>query len=131
MLALLALLLLAFALAGRVRLLPASSLLLGAGYAIVLLARGLPLLAAPLYGSGMLLVCELGYASLEPRRQREERGARSIGWLLALAGGAPAVASLPLAASLVQGPAGTGAELSAAAIAVLIAAVPAVLVHRR
>jgi hypothetical protein len=131
LLGLLGLLLLAFALGGAARLVPWGVTLLGAAYVVVLTAQGEPLLVAPAYGAGLLLVAECAYAALELRRGPDERPLLRAGWIAAATLAAAAVASLPVVAAGVQGPSGLGAAVAAVVLAVLLAAPPAGMRSRR
>lgn len=92
------------------------------------LVRSEPLLAAPLYGAGLLLVSEAAYGSRELRRGRDERPARRLAWIVAVAATA---AFVSVVAVVVRGPAGLSAELAAVALVLLLAPPPALLLVRR
>jgi hypothetical protein len=118
------------ALGGLVGAAPWALGVLASGYVLVLLAQGEPVVAAPFYGAGLLLVAELTYASRELARGAEEAPERRLVWLAAVAAGSLAVATLPVAATAVSPPTGTAAEVVAAVAAVLLVAAPALVLRR-
>jgi len=129
-LGLLGLAVLLLALGGIVRLLPWSIAFIALEYALVLLLRGEPLLAAPFYGAGLLMVGEAGYGSLELRRGRREKLKGRLAWLAIVAIAAFSVALLPVIASGINGPVGLGAEAAGIAIALGLTGVAPYLVNR-
>jgi hypothetical protein len=129
-LGLLGLALLLLALAGAVRLLPWSIALIAFEYVLVLLLRGEPLVVAPFYGAGLLVVGEAGYGSLELRRGREEESVRRLAWLAVVALAAFAVAVLPVIATRIKGPVGIAAEVAGIAFVLGLAGVAPYLANR-
>jgi hypothetical protein len=129
-LGLLGLVLIAVALAGFPAFVPWALMLLGLEFAVVDLARDVPLEAAPFEGAGLLLAAELTYAARELARGPEERPARRAVWLLAVGAGALAVAFVPVVATTVSSPSGFAAELVAVFAAVALLTAPALLARR-
>ena len=117
------------ALAGFVDLVPWSVALAAVGFVVIDSARTEPILAAPVYGAGLLLVAELAYASRELARGREELPWRRVARLVAVTAAAFAAASLPALATGFSPPSGVAVSLVALAAAALLLA-PSILLLR-
>jgi len=123
------LVLLALSLAGFPRLVPWSLAAVATWFVVVDSARSEPVLVAPLFGAGLLLVAELAYASRELARGPEERAGRRAARLAVVTAVALAVASVPAVATGLAPPSGVAASLVAlAASAALL--LPPLLVLR-
>ena len=116
---------------GTLGLLPWSLAAIGVEYAVVDIARGEPLVTAPLYGAGLLLTAELAYASRELARGREENASRRVPWLLGVAVGGLGAALVPVGAAGISAPSGFGAGLVALVFSAALLAGPAVLLRRQ
>lgn len=125
-----ALVLLLLALAGFVGLVGWALALAAAGYLVIDLARSMPLAAAPFYGAGLLLAAELAYASRELRTIPEERPARRVPWLVAVALCALGAGYVPVAATGASAPSGFPAELLALLAAGALLGILAVVARR-
>jgi hypothetical protein len=84
----------------------------------------------PFFGAGLLVLAELVYASRELARGADERPARRLAWLLAVAVCALAAAFLPVLAVGRGGPSGLAAGVLAVGAAVMTFGVSAVLMRR-
>jgi hypothetical protein len=127
----LALVLLLFALAGFVDLVPWSIALAATGFVLVDSARSEPVAAAPVYGAALLLVAELAYASRELARGPEEKLRRRVARLAAVTALALAAATLPAVATGVSPPSGLTASLLALAGAAVLLLPPVLLLRAR
>ena len=110
---------------------PWSVALAAAGFVVVDSARSEPILAAPVYGAGLLLVAELAYASRELARGREEHPWRRVARLAVVTAVAFLAASLPALATGYSPPTGVAATLLALAAAALLLAPSLLLLRAR
>jgi hypothetical protein len=127
----LALVLMLFALVGFVDLVPWSVALAAVGFVVVDAARSEPIVTAPVYGAGLLLVAELAYASRELARGREEHPSRRVARLAVVTAVALLAASLPALATGYSPPTGVAATLLALAAAALLLAPSLLLLRAR
>jgi hypothetical protein len=118
------------ALFGLVSVLPWGLGLLAFEYGVVDLARHEPLVVAPFFGAGLLVLAELVYASRELARGAEEGPGRRLAWLVAVAACALAAAFVPVLAVGVGGPSGLAAEVIAVGASVIVLGASAVLARR-
>jgi hypothetical protein len=125
-----ALAVLALSLAYDERLLPWALLLAAAEYALVDLVHTQSLLAAPFFGTGLLLTAELTYASRELRQPQLESGTRFVGRLVTVAGAALTASFVTVLAAGSAGPGGAGAAALALAAAAGLLLVPLLLLRR-
>jgi hypothetical protein len=123
--------LLVLSLRGSVGALPWSLATIGAEYAVVDVARGAPLVTAPLYGAGLLLTAELAYASRELARGREEHASRRVPWLFGVAAAGLGAALVPVGAAGISAPSGFGPELAAVVFSAVLLGAPALLLRRQ
>ena len=123
--------LLLLSLVGLVGLVPWSVALAAAGFVIVDSARSEPIVAAPVYGAGLLLVAELAYASRELARGPEEHPRRRIVRLAAVTAVALAAAALPAFATGVSPPSGIVASVLALGAAAVLLLPPILLLRPR
>jgi hypothetical protein len=110
---------------------PWSVALAAVGFVVVDSARSEPILAAPVYGAGLLLVAELAYASRELARGREEHPSRRVARLAVVTAVAFLAASLPALATGYSPPTGVAATLLALAAAALLLAPSLLLLRAR
>jgi hypothetical protein len=110
---------------------PWSVALAAAGFVLVDSARSEPVVAAPAYGAGLLLVAELAYAARELARGPEEHPWRRVGRLALVTATALAVAALPAFATGVSPPSGLAASLLALAAASVLLLPPVLLLRGR
>jgi hypothetical protein len=127
----LAIVLLLLSLVGLVGLVPWSVGLAAAGFVVVDSARSEPIVAAPVYGAGLLLVAELAYASRELARGAEEHHGRRVVRLAAVTAVALAAAALPAFATGVSPPSGIFASLLALGAAAVLLLPPILLLRPR
>jgi hypothetical protein len=112
------------------RLLPWALLLAAAEYTLVDLVHTQSLLAAPLYGTGLLLTAELTYASRELRHAPLESGTRFVTRLVTVGGAALTASFVCVLAAGAAGPGGTGAAALALLAASGLLLVPVLLLRR-
>jgi hypothetical protein len=125
----LGLVLLVGALAGFPGLVPWSLAAVSAGFVVVDSARTEPVLLAPVFGAGLLLVAELAYASRELARGPEERPGRRAARLAVVTAVALAVASVPAVATGLAPPSGVAASVVALAASAALLLPPLLLLR--
>jgi hypothetical protein len=112
------------------RLLPWALVLATVEYTLVDLVHTRSLLAAPLYGTGLLLAAELTYESRELRHAQVESGMRFLARLLTVGGAALTASFLTVLAAGPAGPGGAGAAVLALVAAGGLLVVPLLLLRR-
>jgi len=112
------------------RLLPWALLLAAGEYTLVDLVHTQSLLAAPFFGTGLLLTAELAYASRELRRPQLESWTHFAARLLTVGGAALTASFVTVLAADSAGPGGVGAAALALVGAGGLLLVPLVLLRR-
>jgi hypothetical protein len=112
------------------RLLPWALLLAAVGFTLVDLVHTQSLLAAPFYGTGMLLTAELTYASREFRHPQPESGTRFVTRLLTVGGTALTASFVSVLAAGAGGPGGAGVAALALVAAAGLLLAPLLLLRR-
>ena len=112
------------------RLLPWALLLAAVEYTLVDLVHTQSLVAAPFYGTGLLLTAELTYASRELRHPQLESGTRFLARLVTVGGAALTASFLSVLAAGLAGPGGAGAAALALVAAAGLLLVPLLLLRR-
>jgi hypothetical protein len=125
-----ALVVLGLSLAYDERLLPWALLLAAVEYTLVDLVHTQSLLAAPFFGTGLLLTAELTYSSRELRHPQLESGMRFVGRLLTVGGAALTASFVTVLAAGSAGPGGAGAAALALVAAAGLLLVPLLLLRR-
>jgi hypothetical protein len=127
----LALVALGLSLAYEERLLPWALLLAAAEYTLADLVHTRSLLAAPFYGTGLLLTAELAYSSRELCHPQLESGTRFLARLVTVGGAALTASFVSVLAAGSAGPGGAGAAVLALVAAAGLLLVPLLLLRRR
>jgi hypothetical protein len=112
------------------RLVPWALLLAAAEYTLVDLVHTQSLVAAPFYGTGLLLTAELTYASRELRQAQTESGKRFLARLLTVGGTALTASFVTVLAAGSAGPGGAGAAALALVAAAGLLLVPLLMLRR-
>lgn len=122
--------LLGLSLCGFPALVPWSLVAAATGFVVVDSARSEPVLVAPLFGAGLLLVAELAYASRELARGPEEHAGRRVARLAVVTAVALAVAAVPAVATGFAPPSGAVASLVALGASLALLLPPLLLLLR-
>jgi hypothetical protein len=125
-----ALAILGLSLAHDEHLLPWALLLVAVEYTLVDLVHTRSLLAAPFYGTGLLLTAELTYTTRELRQPQLETGRQLLTHLLTVAGTAFTASFVSVLAAGTVGPGGVGAAALALTAAATLLIVPLLLLRR-